>query len=156
MPSKMLDSFVHEIGLLLTEEQWDEAEQYATGLPHLAIALSSSDLQSTQPAYRNWCSEWVQPDQGDETYDAWFAVSTEDPVRFVDGKPVALLQTLSLSRRLRPNLSPPPRHRTLDARGAGVSHISGLLIAAFQAWHNVRGSTDPIVAMNLAKLGVLR
>jgi hypothetical protein len=156
MPSKMLDSFVHEIGLLLREEQWDEAEQYAVGLPHVAIALSSSDLRSSQPAYRMWCSQWVQPDQGDAAYDAWYAISAEDPVRFNDGKPAAVLQALSLGRRLRPNLSPPPQPRPLGARGAAVSQLSKILIPAFQAWHNVRGRADPIVALNLARLGVLR
>jgi hypothetical protein len=156
MSSKMLDSFVHEIGLLLAADLWDKAEQYATGLPHIAVALSSSDLTSGQPAYRNWCSEWVEPDQGDAAYDAWYAISVADPRQFIDGRPVALLQALSLTRRLRPNLSPPPRHRTLDARGATVSQASRMLIAAFQSWHGARGRTDPVVALNLAKLGALR
>ena len=156
MPSKMLDSFTHEIGLLLIAEQWDEAERYATGLPHVAIALSSLDLKSSQAAYRLWCSEWVQPDQGDGAYDAWYGVSTNDPGRFVDGKPVAMLQALSLVRRLRANPSPPPRPHPPGPRGASVARLSAVLIAAFQAWHNSRGRTDPIVALNLAKLGVLR
>lgn len=156
MPSKMLDRFVQEIGLLLTEEKWDEAERHATGLPHLAIALSSTDLESSQPAYRNWCSEWVQPDQGDETYDKWYAVSMSDPARFVDGKPVAMLHELGLVRRLRVNLSPPPRPHPSTPRGAAAAHLSGLLIAAFQAWHNQRARTDRTVALNLARLGTLR
>ncbi|MEJ0038226.1 MAG: hypothetical protein WDO68_19455 [Gammaproteobacteria bacterium] len=156
MPSKMLDRFVQEIGLLLNAERWDEAEQYATGLPHVAIALSSTDLKSSQAAYRQWCSEWLQPDQGDAAYDAWYGLSTQDPARFVDGKPVAMLQALSLVRRLRANLSPPPRPHPPGPRGASVSHLCGLLIAAFQTWHSARGRTDPTVALNLAKLGVLR
>ena len=156
MPSKMLDSYVQDIGLLLTEELWDEAEQYAAGLPHIAIALSSADLKSTATAYRTWCSEWVQPGQGDATYDAWYAVSMRDPVRFVEGKPTALLQALSLGRRLRANPSPPPRPRPSSGRGAVISQMSTLLIAAFQVWHNTRGRADPIVELNLAKLGALR
>ena len=152
----MLDTFVQEIGLLLTAEEWDEAERYATGLPHVAIALSSMDLKSSRPAYRMWCSDWVQPSQGDGTYDAWYGVSTNDAARFMDGKPVAMLQALGLVRRLRANLSPPPQPRPPGPRGAAVAHLSGTLIAAFQAWHNIRGRTDPIVALNLAKLGVLR
>jgi hypothetical protein len=126
------------------------------GLPHIAIVLSSRDLKSSQVAYRRWCSEWVQPDQGNAAYDAWYAVSAEDPVRFTDGKPVALLQALSLGRRLRANLSPPPRSRPLDTRGAAVSHLSAVLTTAFQAWHSVRGRMDPTVELNLARLGVLR
>jgi hypothetical protein len=156
MPSKMLDSYVHDIGLLLNEQLWDEAEQYAAGLPHIAIALSSTDLKSSQAAYRMWCSEWARPDQGDSAYDAWYAVSAKDPVRFVEGKPTALLQALSLGRRLRANPSSPPRPHPMSPRGAAVSHMSAILIAAFQVWHNVRGSADPIVALNIAKLGVLR
>ena len=156
MPSKMLDRFVQEIGLLLTDEKWDEAERHATGLPHVAIALSSADLSSSQPAYRTWCSEWVQPDQGDDAYDAWYAVSISDPARFVHGKPVAMLNALGLVRRLRVNLSPTPRPHPSTPRGAAVAHLSGLLIAAFQAWHNGPARTNRTVALNLAKLGALR
>jgi hypothetical protein len=152
----MLDRFVQEIGLLLTDAQWDEAERYATGLPHVAIALSSTDLRSSPPAYRTWCSEWVQPDQGDEVYDAWYRLSTNDPARFADGKPVGMLHELGLVRRLRVNLSPQPRPHPSTPRGAAVAHLSGLLIAAFQSWHNGRGRTDATVALNLARLGALR
>ena len=156
MTSKMLDAYVNDIGLFLNEEEWDEAEQRATGLPHIAVALGSVDLASSREAYRLWCREWVRPEPAGATVDAWFGVSTEKPFQFVEGKPVAVLQALSLSRRLRSSTSHPPRVYPTTVRGTAVTQTCNVLITAFQAWHNSRGRADPTVALNLAKLGVLR
>jgi hypothetical protein len=156
MPSKMLDAYVNDIGLFLNEEEWDEAERRATGLPHIAVALGSVDLASSREAYQLWCREWVRPEPGDVAVDAWFGVSTQKPLQFVEGKPVAVLQALSRSRRLRASTPHPPRIYPTTERGTSVMHICNVLIAAFQAWHNSRGRSDPTVALNLGKLGVLR
>jgi hypothetical protein len=156
MPSKMLDAYVSDIGLLLNEEEWDEAETRATGLPHIAVALADMNLASSREAYRLWCLEWVRPEPAEATVDAWLGVSTKKPIQFVEGKPVAVLQALSLSRRLRSSRPHPPRIYPTTARGTAVMQTCNVLIAGFQAWHNGRGRTDPTVALNLGKLGVLR
>jgi hypothetical protein len=156
MTSKMLDAYVNDIGLFLREEGWDEAEQRATGLPHIAVALGTPELASSQAAYRLWCREWVRPEPNDAVTDTWFAVSTQNPFQFIEGKPVAVLQALSLSRRLRASAPPPPRVYPTTPRGTSVTQTCNVLISAFQAWHNNRGRTDATVALNLGKLGVLR
>lgn len=156
MTSKMLDAYISDIGLFLNEETWDEAEQRATGLPHIAVALGNADLVSSRADYELWCREWVKPPPDDAAIDGWFSVSTQKPLQFIEGKPVAVLQALSLSRRLRSATRHAPRIYPTTARGTRVTETCGVLIAAFQAWHNSRGRGDATVALNLGKLGVLR
>lgn len=156
MTSKMLDAYVSDIGLYLNEEAWDEAEQRATGLPHIAVALGNADLVSSREDYGLWCHAWVKPEPADVAIAAWFAVSTGKPLQFVEGKPVGILHALSLSRRLRSSARHPPRIYPTTARGTAVTDTCNVLIAAFQAWHSGRGRSDATVALNLGKLGVLR
>jgi hypothetical protein len=156
MNSKMLDTYLRRIAQLLDAERWDEAERHATGLPHIAVALSNENLNSSCEAYRAWCRAWIRSPQSDALYDGWCRLSTPDPSQFIDGKPSAVLQTLSLARSLRTSVAYPPKRRTAEPRGIAVDATCQQLIAAFGAWRAGAGHADPVVALNLAKLGVLR
>jgi hypothetical protein len=156
MNSKMLDTYLRRIAQFLDDEQWDEAERHAAGLPHIAVALSNENLNSSCEAYRVWCQEWVRPPADNALYDSWCALSTPDASQFVDGKPFAVLQTLSLSRGLRAGVAYAPKRHPGEPRGIAVNATCQQLIAAFTAWRAGAGHAGSMVALNLAKLGVLR
>src|SRR5688572_10882345 len=63
--SRMLDAYVTCITELLDEELWSEAARMAAGLPHIAVALTDRELQSSPEAYRARCAEWVSAAAGD-------------------------------------------------------------------------------------------
>jgi len=156
MNSKMLDAYVTGIPQLLDDKQWDEAERVATGLPHIAVALSNRELESSRADYIAWCREWIGSPQEDSVYDSWCTLSIRTSSEYVDGKPFGVLQTLSLVRGLRTRAAYAPMQRPTDARELAVTQTCDRLVAAFESWRTTNGKSDPIVTLNLAKLGVLR
>jgi hypothetical protein len=156
MSSKMLDAYVRQISALQDEGRWGDASLMATGLPHLGVALSNPQMVSSRDDYLRWCQQWVRPAQDEARYSSWFEKSTRDPLRFVNGKPTALLGELRLARRLRTEPAYSPRTTPRDETTREIAQETVFLVTAFQTWQNVDGRVDATVAMNLAKLGVLR
>jgi hypothetical protein len=157
MSSKMLDVYVSEIGRLIDSGLWNEAETAAASLPHIAVALSNADLASSGAEYRDWCRAWIRPSREDAVYDGWHAATGGDTAQATGGRAIPkVLQALSLRRRLRPAVAHAPREMPADPRARAVTEVCGVLIAGFQMWRETREKSDPVVQMNLAKLGVLR
>src|SRR5262245_50495180 len=71
--SSMLEGYLASITELLQEGRLDEAERAALALPHIAVALTDAQLQSSREAYRAWCAEWVPLDHTNAEYDEWSA-----------------------------------------------------------------------------------
>jgi hypothetical protein len=156
MHSGMLDEYLREILRLLNEQLWDEAERRATGLPHIAIALTRDDLTSTYEAYLAWCREWVRPAEADDVYEKWCALTSQASHALQGGRPVKVLRLLGLTRRLRPTIVRPPRVRPMESRGVEVASLCQRLIAAFEAWSISAEAAAPPVPLNLGRLGTLR
>jgi hypothetical protein len=157
MSSKMLDAYLGDITSRLDEGNWNEAQRLAIGLPHIAVALAAEDLTTSLQKYSTWCTEWIEPDQGNERYSEWATLSMTNGDDFVEARPVRLLQSLGLKRRLR--ASPPyaPRRDAPDAYSKSVVRDCQLLTSAFEAWRNkCAAEANRTVLMNLAKVGVLR
>jgi hypothetical protein len=152
----MLDAYLGEIANRLDEAAWNEAHRLAIGLPHIAVALAADDLTTSAGAYVTWCATWVAPDQGNDRYSKWAAVSMEHAKDFVEGRPARLLKSLGLNRRLRTVAPYQPMRDAPDAASKAVVQDCQLLTSAFEAWRNKSADSDRTVLMNLAKVGVLR
>jgi hypothetical protein len=156
MSSKMLDVYVSEIGRLIDSGLWNEAEAAAASLPHIAVALSNSDLASSGAEYREWCRAWIRPSREDAVYDGWHAATGSDTAPATGRGTPKVLQALSLRRRLRPAVAHAPRATPSDPRALAVTEVCGVLIAGFQMWRETHEKSNAVVQMNLAKIGVLR
>jgi hypothetical protein len=152
--SKMLDVYASDVGRMLADGNYANAELAALAIPHIAVALADAGLQSSCAAYQDWCSKWIQPDFGASAYADWSARS-RGPDALARGVPFEALRALRLRRGTR-ELSAP----FLDAEsesGLQKPHpvTSALLRGAFR-WYEQEGRYHPTVQTNVARLGVLR
>ena len=152
----MLEGYLASITELLQESRFEEAERAALALPHIAVALTDAQLQSSREAYRAWCAEWVPIEHANGEYDEWCTKAQygQDPAAC--GVPFDALRSLRLHRHTRPN-----------GRGIGMSHdviehdenpvttTCLTLMAAMLRWYLRCAASIPQVQTNLARLGVL-
>jgi hypothetical protein len=155
--SKMLDTYLSDVGRRLASGQVTQAKVLAVNLPHIAVALADVNLQSSSEAYRAWCSRWVTPARKVSEYDRWCTEASPAASDFVQGVPFAAIQALRLRRAVREMTSPPvPPLSQMNAEELPQAEICDGLLHATRAWYANHGRHDSIVQQNLARLGVLR
>jgi hypothetical protein len=167
LSSKMFDTYLTDIELLLQHQIWSAALTDALVLPHIAVALSDPRQRSSGEQFKAWCASWVRPDAGTSTQSAgdgerlfrmWCeraGCPEQDAARAV---PVRALRQLRLRRLARP-MSPgchPSQPKTSDADAVQAVEVCTLLIDAAQRWYTRRAARDDIVQANLARLAVMR
>jgi hypothetical protein len=153
----MLDTYLSDVGHRLAVGQVAAAKGLALNLPHIAVALSDVNLQSSLEAYRAWCVRWVLPARSTSEYESWCAEASPTTSDFARGMPFAAIQALRLRRAVREVTSPPvPPLSQMNAEEFPHAEICGLLLQATRAWYATHGRHDSIVQQNLARLGVLR
>jgi hypothetical protein len=165
--SRMLESYLGDIELLMREGYWDAAAPLALALPHICAALAHADLVSSREAYRAWCETWVRPPQDDTSVTApspadldRLAVErgVEPDLADRPGVPAHALRRLRLRRLSR--AAPPRRGGILpaadDAAGEAIREACMALIDAVQRWYDECAARDAAVQSNLARLAVLR
>lgn len=155
--SKMLDTYLSDVGRKLAAGQVGQAKSLAINLPHIAIALSDVNLQSSSEAYRAWCTRWVTPARAVSEYDTWSTEASRAASDFVQGVPFAAIQALRLRRGVREMISPPvPPLSVMSAEEFPQAEVCDVLLHATRAWYANQGRHDSIVQQNLARVGVLR
>ena len=153
--SKMLDTYLSDVGRRLASGRVAQAKTLALNLPHLAVALSDTNLQSSIEAYRAWCVRCVSPARSESEYDTWCTEATASD--FMQGVPFAAIQALRLRRAVREMASPPvPPLSEMNAEELPQAEICDGLLHATRTWYATQGRHDSIVQQNLARLGVLR
>ena len=167
LSSKMFDTYLTDIELLLQHQIWSAALTDALVLPHIAVALSDPRQRSSGEQYKAWCATWVRPDagtspqstgDGERLFRMWCeraGCPEQDAARAV---PVRALRQLRL-RRLARSMSPgchPSQPKTSDADAVQAVEVCTLLIDAAQRWYTRRAARDDIVQANLARLAVMR
>jgi hypothetical protein len=155
--SKMVDTYLADIAWKLASAQVEEARKLAVRLPHIGVALSSTELHSSLDAYLAWCAKWIDPARTPEACAQWFKDAGETLGNSADQTPFVALKALRLGRTIRevpPPQLPPPDLLPLQERPA-AEDCEALLHAA-RKWYGQVGRHDPIVQGNLARLGVLR
>ena len=155
--SKMLDTYLSDVGRKLVAGQIPAAKQLAVNLPHIAIALSDANLQSSREAYLAWCTRWVTPPRPAAEYESWGKDASPAASDLVQGVPFNAIQALRLRRGVREVASPqiPPLSQ-MSAEELPEAEICDVLLHAARAWYSTHGRHDSIVQQNLARLGVLR
>lgn len=155
--SKMLDTYLSDVGRRLAAEQVTQAKELAVNLPHIAVALSDANLQSSCEAYREWCARWVTPARKTSEYDDWCTEASPTAADFVQGVPFKAIQALRLRRGVREVTSPPvPPLSQLNPEEFPQAEVCDALLHATRTWYAKQGRHDPTVQQNLARLGVLR
>ena len=155
--SKMLDTYLSDVGQRLASGQLTQAEALAVNLPHIAVALADVNLQSSCEAYRAWCARWVTPARKTSEYDSWCTDASPAVSDFVQGVPFSAIQALRLRRAVREMTSPPvPPLSQMNADELPQAEICDVILHATRAWYATHGRHDSIVQQNLARLGVLR
>lgn len=155
--SKMLDTYLSDVGRKLAAEQMARAKELAVNLPHIAVALSDVNLQTSCESYRAWCTRWVTPARKISDYDTWCTEASPAASDFVQGVPFKAIQALRLRRAVREVTSPPvPPLSQMSAEEFPQAEVCDALLHATRAWYATAGRHDPIVQQNLARLGVLR
>jgi hypothetical protein len=155
--SRMLDTYLSDVGRRLASGQVTQAKVLAVNLPHIAIALSDVNLQSSCEAYRAWCARWVTPARATSDYDAWCTEASPAVTDLVQGVPFAAMQALRLRRAVREMTSPPvPSLSDMTPEDLPEAEVCDLLLRATRAWYANHGRHDSIVQQNLGRLGVLR
>lgn len=155
--SKMLDTYLSDVGRRLASDQLARAKELAVNLPHIAVALADANLQSSCDAYRVWCMRWVQPSREAGEYDTWCTEASPAAADFVQGVPFKAIQALRLRRAVREVTSPPvPPLAQMSAEELPQAEICDALLHATRAWYATEGRHDAIVQQNLARVGVLR
>src|SRR5689334_19936244 len=86
-PFENADTYLGDVGRKLAVSQVAAAKQLALNLPHIAVALSDPNLQSSCEAYRAWCVRWVTPSREAGEYDLWCAEASPTAADFVQGVP---------------------------------------------------------------------
>jgi hypothetical protein len=153
----MLDTYLSDVGSRLASEQVARAKELAVNLPHIAVALSDANLQSSCESYRAWCERWVSPARNTGEYDDWCTEASPTAADFVQGVPFKAIQALRLRRGVREVTSPPvPPLSQMKPEELPLAEICDALLHATRAWYATQGRHDPIVQQNLARLGVLR
>ena len=155
--SKMLDAYLSDVGRKLAAGQVEQAKEIAVALPHIAVALSDADFQSSGESYRAWCTRWVTPAHAESEYESWCAQASPAASDFVQGVPFKAIQALRLRRAMREVSSVPvPPLSQMNADELPQAEICDVLLHATRAWYATLGRHDSIVQQNLARLGVLR
>jgi hypothetical protein len=155
--SKMLDTYLADVGHRLASDQVARAKELAVNLPHIAVGLADANLQSSCDGYRAWCTQWVQPARQTSEYDSWCTEASPAVSDFVQGVPFKAIQALRLGRGVREVTSPPvPPLSQMSVEELPQAEICDALLHATRAWYAKQGRHDPIVQQNLARLGVLR
>ncbi len=155
--SRMLDTYLNDVGRKLAVGQVDAAQGLALNLPHIAVALSDVNLQSSFDAYRAWCTRWVSPPRETTEYASWCTEANPTGSDFVRGVPFAAIQALRLRRAVREVTSPPvPPLSQMNPDELPHAEICDGVLRATRAWYATQGRHDSIVQQNLARLGVLR
>lgn len=154
--SSMLEGYLGSITELLQEGRLNEAERAALALPHIAVALTDAQLQSSPAAYRAWCMEWVRMGHATSEYDDWSVKASfvDDPA--TGGVPFNALQSLRLHRHTRPNSRAVGMSLDLiEQDESPVTTTCLTLMAATLRWYLHCATSIPQVQTNLARLGVL-
>lgn len=154
--SSMLEGYLASITELLQEGRFEEAESAALALPHIAVALTDAQLQSSCDAYRAWCVEWVRTEHSSGEYDGWCrkAALCDDPAE--PHVPFGALRALRLHRHTRPNSRPVVMsHDVIEQDEGPVTTQCLTLMAATLRWYSRSAVSIPQVQANLARLGVL-
>lgn len=155
--SKMVDTYLADIAWKLASSQVEQARLLAVRLPHIGVALSTSDLHSSQDAYLSWCAQWIEPARSGEQYAAWFKDAGEAADDASDRTPFAALQALRLRRTIREIPAPQlPAVDELAPIDRPAAEVCEALLHAARKWYGQAGRHDPVVQSNLARLGVLR
>ena len=155
--SKMLDTYLNDVGRKLAAGQFGSAKELAVSLPHIAVALSDVNLQSSSEAYRAWCGRWIAPARQAGEYDSWCTEASPASSDFVQGVPFNAIQSLRLRRVVREVASPqiPPLSQ-MNPEELPQAEVCDVLLHAARDWYSTQGRHDSIVQQNLARLGVLR
>ena len=154
--SSMLEGYLASITELLQEGRLEEAERAALALPHIAVALTDAQLQSSREAYRAWCAEWVPLDRANGEYDEWSAKAALGEEPAAAGVPFNALRSLRLHRHTRPNSrGVAMSHDVIEQDESPVTTTCLTLMAATLRWYLRSAASIPQVQTNLARLGVL-
>lgn len=157
--SKMLDTYLSDIALLLREANWNAAEAAALALPHLALALADPQLMSSCEQYTAWCYRWVRPALEASVYDTWCLLARDCRAQASHCVPFTALRAFRLRR-----LDRGPSRQTLaplsvthdDPRATEVTAACLSLVGATLRWYAQSARDDDRVQHNLGRLGVLR
>jgi hypothetical protein len=155
--SKMLDTYLSDVGRKLAAGEVALAKDLAVNLPHIAVALSDVHLQSSSEAYRAWCGRWVAPAREAGEYESWCTEASPAATDFVQDVPFNAIRALRLRRAVREIASPQiPPLSEMSAEEFPQAQVCDVLLHAARAWYSTQGRHDSIVQQNLARLGVLR
>jgi hypothetical protein len=154
--SSMLEGYLASITELLQAGRHEEAERAALALPHIAVALSDAQLQSSPDAYRAWCAEWVRMEPANGEYDEWSSKAAVANEPAAPGVPFNALRALRLHRHTRPNSrGVAMSHDVIEQDEGPVTTLCLTLMAATLRWYSRSAVSIPQVQANLARLGVL-
>jgi len=154
--SKMFDAYLADVEALLAGNKFEAAQNLALALPHIAVALTDDQLQSSCQAFRTWCITWVR-EMTEELAQEWCSLAADCGADLSQGVPFAALQSLRLRRRMRDPRSPASvAIAGPDADQQVVASRCQALLRAARSWYATEGRHSGMVEKNLARLGVLR
>jgi hypothetical protein len=154
----MLDEYLADLEQLGRDNRVTAALRGALALPHIAAALSDTQLRSSREQYDRWCAEWVRPADSDalpgSLYESWRSQAGDDTAEV----PLTALKQLRLRRLVRPVRAPVGRVANAPPSPAekADSATCAALLGAARRWYAARGSRDATVQFNLGRLAVLR
>jgi hypothetical protein len=162
--SRMFASYLADIEQLLDEQRWEAALREALDLPQIAVALSNPQLTSSADRVKEWCDQWIRPEDPDRNasganYErvsaAVLARTSRDETATV---PSFALKRLRLRRHARtpPRGFSPGRSGSFAPEGNNAIETCSILVEAARRWYAHRAVHDRTVQANLARLAVLR
>ncbi|HLY53279.1 MAG TPA: hypothetical protein VKQ31_09750, partial [Steroidobacteraceae bacterium] len=166
--SRMLAGYLTDVEQLIETQRWDAALCEAYDLPLIAVALTDPTLHSSGERQKNWCEQWIRPEETDDGDEAALDyervrrvvcehIETEDTAA-PKSIPAKALRRLRLRRHVRAapsglgHDSAPSR----DSTTSETAQICTALVDAARRWYARSACHDTTVQANLARLAVLR
>ena len=157
--SRMLTSYLADVEQLLDEQQWEAALREALDLPQIAVALSHQQLLASNERLKEWCDQWIRPDQPDRNASgADYERVSSAVINRTAPRASHALKRLRLRRHAR---TPPRgfssgRSGSLAPEGNDAVLTCSILVEAARRWYAQSAVHDRTVQANLSRLAVLR
>jgi hypothetical protein len=165
--SRMVSGYLTDVEQLIEAQRWDAALCEAYDLPRIAVALTDPTLRSSGERQKNWCEQWIRPeDTGDEDealdYERLRRVVCEHIATEDTEAPKAVPAKALRRLRLRRHVRAAPGGLGHEAAASGepppseTVQICTALVDAARRWYARSACHDTTVQANLARLAVLR
>jgi hypothetical protein len=165
--SRMLAGYLTDVEQLIEAQRWDAALCEAYDLPRIAAALTDPTLHSSGERQKNWCEQWIRPQDTDDEaealdYERVRRVVCEHIETEGTATPKSVPAKALRRLRLRRHVRAAPSGLAHESTGSGVSQTSETvqictaLVDAARRWYARSACHDTTVQANLARLAVLR